>query len=112
MKKAVVLAAALLLAQLALAQTWENATLIDAMCATKDKVKADPGSHPRACALQCSKAGYGVITSDGKFLKFDDAGNAKAGALLKSTDKADHLKVKVSGEAQGDQIKVESISLL
>jgi hypothetical protein len=112
MKRAVLLLAMLALAQLAVAQTWENATLIDAMCATKANIKADPGSHPRACALQCSKAGYGVITPDGKFLKFDDTGNAKAAELLKSTSKADHLKVRVSGTQAGDQIKVDSISLL
>ncbi len=110
MRKAAILMAALVLAQVAFAQTWENATLIDSMCATK--AKANPDAHTRACAMQCSRAGYGVLTGDGKFLKLDDAGNAKAVELLKSSDKTDHLRVKVTGTTEGDQIKVESISLL
>lgn len=110
MKKVALLLATLALAQLAVAETWENVSLMDSNCAAR--AKADPDAHTRACMLKCSKAGYGVITSDGDFLKFDDAGNAKAAELLKKTDKADHLRVKVSGERQGDQLKVESISLL
>ncbi len=109
MKKLVVILTVLMLAQLAAAQNWDNVTLIDAMCAAK--AKADPDAHPRSCALQCSKAGYGILTADGNFLKFDSAGNAKAAELLKSTTKADHLRVKVNGERQGDQLAVESISL-
>ncbi len=112
MKKVVLLFVTLALAQSVVAETWENVTLVDNMCATKSEIKADPGSHPRACALQCSKAGYGVMTTDGKFLKFDAAGNAKALELLKSTNEGDHLKVKVSGQQDGDQIKVAAISLL
>ncbi len=110
MKKVAVLLVTLALAQLAFAQTWNNVSLIDSNCATR--AKADPDAHTRACALKCSKAGYGVITADGDFLKFDAAGNAKAAELLKSTDKTDHLRVNVTGERQGDQLNVKSISLM
>ncbi len=111
MKKLILLLTLVVAVQFAAAQTWENATLIDAMCATKAKVKANPDAHPRSCALQCAKAGYGILTADGSFLKFDSAGNAKAAELLQSTGKADHLRVKVSGERQGDQLAVQSLSL-
>ncbi len=109
MKKLVVILTLFLLAQFAAAQTWENVTLMDAMCSTK--AKANPDAHPRSCALQCSKAGYGILTGDGNFLKFDSAGNAKALELLKASDKADHLRVKVSGELRGDQLAVQTLSL-
>lgn len=109
MKKLVVILILVVLAQFASAQTWEDATLMDAMCSTK--MKANPDAHQRSCALQCSKAGYGILTADGSFLKFDSAGNAKAVELLKSTTKTDHLRVKVSGDRQGDELAVQSISL-
>ena len=32
-------------------------------------------AHTRNCARQCSKAGYGILASDGRFLRFDSAGN-------------------------------------
>ncbi len=110
MKKLAVVLVTLVLAQIALAQTWDNVSLIDANCAAR--AKANPDAHPRACALKCGKAGYGVITADGDFLKFDAAGNAKAAELVKSTTKADHLRVTVTGERQGDQLNVKSISLM
>ena len=40
--------------------------------------------------------------SDGKFLKFDEAGNAKIASALKSTKKTDHLRVTVDGERKGE----------
>ena len=79
------------------------------MCAAK--VKADPDKHPTKCAIQCQASGYGILTSDGTFLKFDSAGNDKALAALKATKKADHLRATVTGEKDGDTIKVDSLSL-
>lgn len=97
------------LALLAAPETWKNVSLVDNMCASK--VKNDPDKHPTKCALQCQMSGYGIITEDGTFLKLDKAGNAKAVAALKATKKTDHLRATVTGERQGDSIKVDSLSL-
>jgi hypothetical protein len=91
------------------AETWKNVPLIDAMCAAKDAVKADPGSHPTKCAIQCQKSGYGILTADGNFLKFDREGNEQATAALKATKKTDHLRVEVQGERRGNEIQVKSV---
>ena len=61
--------------------------------------------------MDCSKSGYGLMTSDGKYLKFDEAGNTKALAALKATTKEKDLKATVTGTKDGDTIKVESVSL-
>lgn len=93
----------------AAAETWTNVSLVDDHCVTK--VKADPDSHTRDCMLKCQKAGYGVLTSNGTYLKLDKNGNDQALKLLQSTDKKDHLRVTVTGEREGDTIKVQSITM-
>jgi hypothetical protein len=99
--------------------------LMDKMCSYKAETRVVPGDkleggmlvayvHTRQCALMpdCQKSGYGVYTYDDKFLAFDEAGNRKAMALLKETKKEDDLRVEVTGEIQGDTIKVATIKLL
>lgn len=82
-------------------------TLMDQMCA-KSK---DPVKHTRQCAISCAKNGYGLVTSDGKFLKFDEKGNEKALAALKASKKENDLKATVTGEVHGDMIHVDSVEL-
>ena len=84
--------------------------MVDVNCSKK--VAADPDSHTRACALKCEGSGFGILTKDQQFLKFDAAGNAKIVEALKASDKKDHLRVNVEGDAQGDTLKVTSIKLL
>ena len=89
--------------------------LMDKMCsmkALKDGQKAAT-MHTRQCAMMpdCEKSGYGVFTADNKYLVFDAAGNEQAAAALKSSKKKDNLKVKVSGEVDGETIKVASLKL-
>src|SRR5579862_2505268 len=99
--------------------------LIDQMCSSKAEVRIVSGprleggmivaeAHTRECALMpaCQKSGYGVFTYDNKFLKFDEAGSRKALAALKASKKEDDLKVEVTGEIQGDMIKVASLKLI
>ena len=93
----------------AAAETWSNVSLIDTMCSVNAKAK--PDAHTKACALQCAKSGFGIIAPDGSYLKFDDSGNAKVLAALKATKKADHVRVSVTGERQGDTIKVSNIRI-
>jgi hypothetical protein len=99
-----------LMATPALAASFNNVAIVDVACSKK--VAADADSHTRDCALMCEKSGFGIVTSDKKFLKFDASGNAKILEQLKSSDKADHLRVNVTGDVDGDTIKVSSVKLL
>jgi hypothetical protein len=91
-------------------ETYKDVTVVDVNCSTK--VAADPDSHTRACALKCSASGFGVVMQDKHFLKFDAQGNTKIIEALKASGKKDHLRVDVSGDVQGDMLKVTSIKLL
>jgi hypothetical protein len=94
----------------AVAETYENVAVVDVNCSKK--AAADPDSHTRACALKCEGSGFGILTKDQQFLKFDAAGNAKIVEALKASDQKDHLRVNVDGEVHGDTLKVTSIKLL
>jgi hypothetical protein len=95
---------------LAATQTFKDVPVIDAKCATK--VAANPDEHTRACAMQCSAAGFVIITPDKKTLKLDASGNATLLEELKVSQKKDHLRADVTGEVEGDMLKVQSIKLL
>jgi hypothetical protein len=71
-------------------------------------------AHTRECLLmpECEKSGYGVYTSDNKFLKFDEAGNRKALAAIKASAKLDDFEVEINGEVKGDTLKVVSLKVL
>lgn len=94
----------------AAAETFNGVSVVDSNCSKK--VADDPDGHSRACALKCEASGYGIITSDKKFLKFDAAGNKDILAALKASDKKDHLRADVTGEVEGDTLKVTSVKLL
>lgn len=110
-KAGLILAAAALIALPALAdtQTFSDVSLVDVNCSKK--VADNPDAHTRDCAIKCDKSGYGVITSDKKFIKFDEAGNKQVEAALKASDKKDHLRVDVTGDVTGDSMKVTSVTL-
>ena len=98
-------AGTLLFSALAFAETWSG-TLVDVMCKNRDLA-----SHTKQCAINCAKGGYGLVLSDGKFVKFDEKGNAKALQVLKATGKEKDLKAKVSGKLDGEIVNVESIEV-
>lgn len=91
-------------------ESFTNVSVIDSNCSTK--AAADPDSHTRECALKCQSSGFGILTKDHKFLKFDSAGNAKITEALKGSDRKDHLRVDVTGDVKGDTLQVSSIKLL
>ena len=95
---------------LAATETFKDVSVVDVACSKK--VAANPDAHTRDCALMCEKSGFGIVTADKKFLKFDADGNAKVLAELKASDKKDHVRANVSGDVQGDTIKVTSVKLL
>jgi hypothetical protein len=95
----------------ALAMTsYQNVPVVDVSCSKK--AAANPDAHTRDCALACAKSGFGIVTKDQQFLKFDAAGNAKVADALKMSSKKDHLRVNVDGDVQGDTLKVTSVQLL
>jgi hypothetical protein len=91
-------------------KTFTDVPVVDVMCSKN--VAATVDKHTRDCALKCEGSGFGVITGDKQFLKFDADGNAKIAEALKASDKKDHLRVTVTGDVQGDTIKVSSVQLL
>jgi hypothetical protein len=105
MKRISLIFAVSLFASSAFAETWSG-TLVDVMCKGKDLA-----GHTAKCAVSCAKSGYGLVLADGKFVKFDEGGNAKALAALKSTAKEKDMKAKVSGSFDGETVQVSSIEL-
>jgi hypothetical protein len=72
-------------------------------------------THTRQCLLMpdCRRSGYGIFTYDtSKFLGFDAAGNQKALALIEASKKQEDMRIEVTGEIQGDKIKVSTLKLL
>jgi len=95
---------------LASAASYHDVSVIDVNCSKK--AAAAPDTHTRDCALKCASSGFGIITKDRQFLKFDAAGNSKIVDALKASGKKDHLRVDVKGDVQGDTLNVKSIKLL
>jgi hypothetical protein len=87
------------------AESWTG-TVVDVMCKGKDLA-----NHTSKCAVSCAKGGYGLVLPDGKFVKFDESGNAKALAALKATAKEKDIKARVSGSLDGEVIKVDAIQI-
>jgi len=112
MRKSLVafLAIAAALPLTAAVQTWTNIPLVDQKCSTKFK-PSTVDTHTRSCALACESTGYGILTSEGTFLKFDKDGSQKALDELKASTKKDHLRATVTGELEGSTLKVQSIKL-
>lgn len=89
--------------------------LVDKACSA-DYIKkgyASAKGHDAGCALMddCLKSGYGVLTADGKYLTLDPAGNQRAVAALKASQKKTDLQVTVTGEVAGDSIKVATLKM-
>jgi hypothetical protein len=99
----------------ALSAAEVDGVLMDKMCSMKAAKEGQKGAamHTRQCAMMpdCEKNGYGVFTADNKYLMFDTAGNEQALTALKASKRKDNLKVKVSGDIDGDTIKVASLKL-
>jgi N-acetyl-beta-hexosaminidase len=104
MKK--IFALSLVFGAMAFGESWTG-TIVDTGCKTKDLA-----SHTKKCVMGCAKSGLGVVLSDGKFVKFDEAGNAKALEALKASTKETDLKAKVTGKLDGDMLKVEKVEVL
>jgi hypothetical protein len=110
-------AVALLVMTAALVAQEKTVTLdgymIDNACASSSKTKDMTWikTHATSCATMeaCEKSGYAVYAND-KIYKFDDAGNASAEELLKTTKSKKGLHIKVEGTVDGDMIKVTKLT--
>jgi hypothetical protein len=89
---------------------FKDVPVVDANCSKK--VADNPDAHTRDCALKCQGGGYVIVTGDKHILKLDAKGNEDVVAALKASDKKDHLRADVSGDVQGDTLKVTSFKLL
>lgn len=59
-----------------------------------------------------SRSNYGLITDDKKLYRLDDPGNRRILELLRNTPDKDNLKVVVTGEIDGNAVKVANITML
>ncbi len=91
-------------------QTWTDVPLVDQNCSRKFTPKT-VDTHTRSCAMACERSGYGILTSDDKFLKFDKEGSQEALRELQASTKKDHLRATVTGDLEGNTVKVQSLKL-
>lgn len=100
-----------------LAQSAEIQGVIADWNCTQDMVhngreKTLRDNHSCSLMKNYSRSSYGLITIDKKFYRLDDSGNKHILQLLKNTPDKDNLKVVVSGDVNGNTIKVANISML
>jgi len=86
--------------------------LIDSHCAEKFTDKDNPekaaADHKAACCVSCAKKGGGFVLLHGKDqLKLDEKGNKLAMKYLEKKDAK--TKVTITGEKEGDELKVSKI---
>ncbi len=107
------MAVGVLFTGMALAETWSGA-IIDVMC-RPEHIAAGVKKCPnvRLCMLSplCQSSGYGIVLDNGKFLKFDAAGSARALKLLKAMTKEEGLKATVTGTLKRDVITVDKLEI-
>ena len=88
-----------------------NGYIVDVMCAADMVGQKDPqdaaAKHPKSCAIKCAPSGYGIMC-EGKFVKFDDAGNKLATDYLANDDNG--TQVQVLGTMKDDTLVVKSIN--
>jgi hypothetical protein len=80
-----------------------NGYIVDSNCATKMGAKSASDGHA-GCSAKCIKGGAAavLVTADGKVYKIADQ--------AKVTEHAGH-KVTITGTADGDTIKVDSVKM-
>lgn len=62
----------------------------------------------RHCAVGKDTTSFALVTDDGQFLKLDDAGNTQVKSSAGKSAK--NMKVSVSGAAEGDTLKVQTLT--
>jgi hypothetical protein len=113
--------------------TW-NGTLVDASCRatgtahrestetsqpdekTTKTTKTTTDTTNYECPVTTSTTSFGLMTPDGKYIRFDDPSNTKVIEVVKNNKKwsknlesREPVKVRVVGNQKGDMVVVESI---
>ena len=110
-------AAGLLLVLTGLCQATElQGVIVDWNCAESmiriGREKTLRQNRPCSLMKNYKRAAYGLITDDKKLYRVDDPGNQHIVELLANTPDKDNLKVVVSGDVQGNTIKLRNITML
>jgi hypothetical protein len=96
------------------AKKWHG-YVVDAMCAKgmakKDNPMERAAKHTKDCALEegCAASGYGLF-SEGKYYKFDEAGDKLAKSAIEKSTQSRDLMFDVTGKMEGDKILVASLT--
>jgi hypothetical protein len=61
----------------------------------------------RSCAPTASASAFAILTEDGNFLKLDESGNSQIKSNKLNTR---NTKISVTGMAEGDTLKVQSVN--
>ena len=88
--------------------------LIDGSCAARKAGKPHAlAAHSKACLQMpaCKASGYGVLTGERQFIRFDAHGNQMAQEFISHTAKEIGIKVAVSGIVDSGKITVRKIEL-
>lgn len=96
------------------AQDTVKGHLIDVLCGTEPGTdSAAAAKHDKMCLEMedCAASGFGVMTADSKFYRFDEQGSEQARTLIAETAKSDDWRVLVAGTISGETIAVQSITL-
>ena len=114
MKKLVLFLFVILSASSFAADTTLKGYLVDTACVMDEGKEPGFGAkHTKLCLRMsdCVKSGYGVLTEDQKYIKFDDAGNEQAKKIIAHLTKDNNIKVTVTGTVDGDKVAVTKITL-
>ena len=101
---------------LCLAETWSG-KVVDSACKdhSRGAQPAQPAQPGAPAANACEPTGtttaFGIELSDGKVLKLDGTGNAKAAEAVKGSNNKSGLMATVTGSLDGQTVKVESIDI-
>lgn len=96
------------------ADTTVKGYLVDLACASVDGQRPGYGaSHTKDCLQlpDCVKSGYGILTEDKQFIRFDKAGNDQAQKFIADLKKEKDIKVTVTGTVSGTSMTVSKIEL-
>ena len=64
------------------------------------------------CEVSAATSSFGIMTSDGKFLKFDASGNRKAKSEIDKAKKTGKVSASVTGSVDGSNtVHVENLSV-
>ena len=84
---------------------------MDAACGARVAANVEKAAkHTVACALMesCKASGFGLVL-EGRFLKFDPAGDEEAVKLLENAKVRENFRVEVTGEFSETDVQVSAM---